>query len=130
MQVVAAVIMGLDGKMLITQRGKGMQFSGMWEFPGGKVDEGEDLVTALKREIMEELSVNIDVDRKVLGWAYTYPFAAINFFAFSAKIRDGELKLTEHMDFKWVEIKDLSGYDWTPADVALVKWLEGNHENI
>ncbi|MFH1223723.1 MAG: (deoxy)nucleoside triphosphate pyrophosphohydrolase [Pseudomonadota bacterium] len=125
MQVVAAVIKDAEGKVLITQRGKGMDFEGKWEFPGGKVDNGEDLVAALKREISEELNVEIEVGRKLMDWIYKYPFAAINFFAFSAEITKGEVTLTEHMDMKWIEISLLSDYDWVPADVELVKGLVG-----
>ena len=122
--VVAAVITDSNGRILVTQRGEGMDFTGKWEFPGGKVNKGEDLKTALKREIYEELQLHIEVNKKLLTWRYNYPFANVNFTAFSSSVVDGELKLMEHMDFKWLAtVKELETLDWVPADRELVTFL-------
>ena len=122
--VVAAVITDDSGRMLVTQRGTGMRFTGKWEFPGGKVEEGESLESALKREILEELMLKIDIKEQILKWQYSYPFAIIDFTAYRATVSSGELKLVEHMSSKWVRPgSELSRLDWVPADLKLVAFL-------
>ncbi|MCX6112428.1 MAG: (deoxy)nucleoside triphosphate pyrophosphohydrolase [Proteobacteria bacterium] len=122
--VVAAVITDNIGRILVTQRGEGMDFTGKWEFPGGKVNEGEGLRTALKREIREELMLDIEISEEVLTWQYNYPFSNVKFTAFKATIKGGTLKLMEHMDFQWVQdVKALETLDWVPADKNLVAAL-------
>ncbi len=125
LEVVAGVIGSIDGKILIAQRGVGMHFEGKWEFPGGKVESGEDFKTALKREIMEELNIDICVGKKLHRWAYKYDFDEINFTAYSAHVCGGELKTLEHMDAKWISIEDLNNYELVPADVELADRLCG-----
>lgn len=122
--VVAAVIVDDKDRILITQRGVAMDFSGKWEFPGGKIKEGEKAEDALKREIKEELFLDIDVQKTLLKWVYIYPFAEVNFIAFKSKIIGGELTLLEHMAFKWIDnVTDLKDLDWVPADKELVDFL-------
>ena len=112
------------GRLLVAQRGEGMDFTGKWEFPGGKVKQGEDQKTALKREIFEELELKVELGKELLTWRYNYPFAVVNFTAFSASIIAGELKLVEHMAFKWLSgVKELETLDWVPADRELVNFL-------
>jgi len=125
MQVVAAVIRSTDGKILITQRGKGMSFEGKWEFPGGKVKEGELPTDALKREIEEELCLGIQVGQKELEWSHEYSFGKVDFIAYNSRVSSGVLQLVEHMDHKWESVENLSSYDWTQADIELVNKLCG-----
>ena len=122
--VVAAVITDKMGRILVTQRGKDMDFTGKWEFPGGKVEEGEDPPAALKREIFEELELHIEVGETLLTWRYVYSFSSVNFTAFSSIISGGELKLVEHMGVRWLRgVKELETLDWVPADRELVTFL-------
>ena len=125
MKVVAAVIRSKDGNILITQRGEGMSFTGKWEFPGGKINDGEDHKDALKREIQEELLLDIKVGEEALQWKFKYPFGIIEFIAFHSEIEKGELTLVEHMDAKWVRPSELVNYEWVPADYSLVNHLTG-----
>jgi 8-oxo-dGTP diphosphatase len=127
MEVVAAVIRSTDGKILITQRGKQMSFTGKWEFPGGKLKEGERPVDALKREILEELCLDIQVDQKILEWTYEYSFGKVSFIAYNSRVKEGVLQLVEHMDYRWETIENLKSYDWTPADLELVNKLSGGN---
>jgi mutator protein MutT len=127
MKVVAAVIKSKDGFVLITQRGKGMHFEGKWEFPGGKIEDGESPVEALKREIYEELGIHINVKEKVLEWSYEYPFGKVDFIAYNSEPNGGKLVLMEHMDSKWVNIHELKDFVWVPADVTLVDELVGGN---
>jgi 8-oxo-dGTP diphosphatase len=121
--VVAAVIIDDDGKILVTQRGKGMKFEGKWEFPGGKVHDGEEPKAALKREIQEELMLDIEVGEELLTWQYNYSFAQVNFTAFRARVTGGNLELVEHMASIWAKPEELESFDWVPADVELVSFL-------
>lgn len=125
MKVVAAVIRSPEGLILITQRGKGMSFEGKWEFPGGKIKDGEDHKEALKREIKEELTLDINVGEGALEWRYEYPFGTVDFFAFNSEVSSGTLTLIEHMDAKWVKPSELKSFDWVPADNSLVDHLIG-----
>jgi len=126
LKVVAAVIRDKDGRILITQRGPGMDFSGKWEFPGGKIKEGEDPKSALKREIAEELGLDINVGEKLLAWDYVYDFADIDFIAFDAKVIGGVFDLLEHQDAIWTDALSMDSYDWVPADRELVSKLSAN----
>lgn len=125
LEVVAGIISGNDGKILIAQRGKDMGFEGKWEFPGGKVKDGEEFRSALKREIKEELELDINVGEKVYQWTFEYDFGPINFTAYSAKIIGGTLNTLEHMDAKWVAPEELGNYEMVPADVELAGILKG-----
>ena len=102
-----------------------MSFTEKWEFPGGKVDDGETPEQALKREIQEELCLEIEINTKVLEWSHEYSFGKVDFVAYNSRVLGGTLELVEHMDAKWVGIKELLGYDWTPADIVLVNKLCG-----
>ncbi len=125
LKVVAAVINDKDGRVLITQRGPNMKFFGQWEFPGGKVEEGESLQAALQREIKEELGLDIEVGEELLSWKHVYDFAEIDFIAFSAIVKGGRLSLLEHQDARWAELAGIVDYDWVAADVKLVTRLLG-----
>ncbi len=125
LEVVAGIIASSDGKILIAQRGKGMGFEGKWEFPGGKVKDGEEFRSALKREIMEELELDINVGEQVYQWTYEYDFGPINFTAYSANVVGGILNTVEHMDAKWVRPVELGDYDMVPADIELAGILKG-----
>ena len=121
-KVVAAVIRDND-KIFATQRGFG-EFKGGWEFPGGKVESGETGEEALKREIFEELKVEIEVGDFVKTVEYDYPTFHLSMDCFFAKIISGEIVLTEHNDAKWLRKDELNSVEWLPADIELVKIVE------
>ncbi len=120
--VTCAVIIR-DGFILITQRGAGMDRAGKWEFPGGKVKNDESPEDCIRREIKEELSIDV----AVTGWLnpveFSYPDIRIRLIPCLAEITDGTIKLIEHSKYEWVKTVDMSSYDWSPADVAVVKQL-------
>ena len=121
-KVVAAVIRDND-KIFATQRGFG-EFKGGWEFPGGKVESGETGEEALKREIFEELKVEIEVGDFVKTVEYDYPTFHLSMDCYFAKIISGEIVLTEHNDAKWLRKDELNSVEWLPADIELVKIVE------
>ena len=123
MKVVAAVIKAeKNGEPIIfaTQRGYG-EFKDGWEFPGGKIQEGETPQEALKREIMEELDTEIEVGDLIHTIEYDYPEFHLSMDCFWCSIVKGDLVLKEHKAAKWLTIDSLDGVDWLPADSSLAK---------
>ena len=118
--VVAAVIRHGD-KIFATQRGYG-EFKDKWEFPGGKIELGEDPKEALVREIKEELATEIKVGDLIKTVETDYPSFHITMHVYWCDIVKGELTLLEHEAAKWVEINDKlpNAVDWLPADLEVV----------
>ena len=126
-RVVAAVIKAesVNGEPIIfaTQRGYG-EFKGGWEFPGGKIEDGETPQEALKREIMEELDTVIEVGELIHTVEYDYPAFHLSMDCFLASIVSGDLVLKEHEDARWLSMDELDDLEWLPADVELVERIE------
>lgn len=121
-QVVAAVIIQ-DEKVFATQRGYG-EFKDGWEFPGGKIEEGESPQEALIREIDEELNVSVSVGGLLDTVEYDYPTFHLSMKCYLCTIESGELVLKEHKNAKWLDKKQLYSVEWLPADISLIKKLE------
>ena len=123
-RVVAAVIKSVndDGKPIIfaTRRGYG-EFKGGWEFPGGKIEEGETPQEALKREIIEELDTEISVGGLIDTIEYDYPTFHLSMDCFWCKIVKGNLVLKEHEAGKWITKEQLNELGWLPADLQLIE---------
>ena len=122
--VTAAVIVN-DGKILCVQRGENKlkYISKKWEFPGGKVEVGEALEDTIKREIAEELHLHIAVREFLIQVNHQYPDFNLKMDTFICEIVGGELALTEHIDYKWLDKDELSALDWAAADVPIVEKL-------
>ena len=122
-RVVAAIIKAVNEKgeniIFATQRGYG-EFKGGWEFPGGKIEEGETPREALKREIMEELDTDIMVGDLIDTIEYDYPNFHLSMDCFLAEIVSGNLVLREHEAAKWLTKEKLDSVDWLPADITLI----------
>lgn len=118
-RVVAAVIKDKD-KIFATQRGYG-DFKGGWEFPGGKIEEGETPQEALKREIMEELDTEIEVGELIDTIEYDYPDFHLSMDCFWCEIVKGDLVLKEHEDARWLTKEQLGDVKWLPADITLIE---------
>lgn len=126
-RVVAAVIkaMNKDGKPIIfaTQRGYGDYKDG-WEFPGGKLEEGETPHEALKREILEELNTEISIGELIDSVEYDYPNFHLSMDCFWCEIVQGDLVLKEHQAAKWLSKEELYSVDWLAADITLVSKIK------
>ena len=120
-EVVAAIICDGD-KVFATQRGYG-EFEGWWEFPGGKIEPGEERVEALKREIGEELAVEIVVEELVCTVEYDYPAFHLTMHCYFCSIANGEVELLEHKSARWLRRDELNEVEWLPADVSVVNSL-------
>ena len=126
--VVAAVICDSfenTTKVFATARGYG-DFKGKWEFPGGKVEENETPQNALKREILEELNVEIFVGDLIEIIEYDYPTFHLSMGCFWCVITNGDITLLEAEDAKWLTKETLYSVDWLPADISLVKTIQNN----
>ena len=117
-RVVAAVIRQ-NGKIFATQRGYGEWKDG-WEFPGGKIETGETPEAALKREIQEELDTEISVKERIDTIEYDYPNFHLSMDCFWCEVIEGELKLLEAEDAKWLNKGELDSVQWLPADITLI----------
>ena len=121
--VVAVVIcdnINTPKKIFATQRGYG-EFKGGWEFPGGKVEEGETPQEALKREIMEELATEIKVGDYIKTVEYDYPKFHLSMQCFWCEVVSGNLELKEHEAARWLQKEQIYEVEWLPADVSLVE---------
>ena len=121
-RVVAAVIRKGD-KIFATQRGYG-ELKGGWEFPGGKIEDGETPEQALVREIKEELDTDINVRELIDTIEYDYPNFHLSMDCFWCEIVQGGLELKEHEAAKWLAKDELYGVDWLPADVGLIEKIK------
>lgn len=119
---VAAAIIIQDDKIFATQRGYG-EFKDGWEFPGGKVEEGETPQQALVREIREELDTEIEVGDLFDTVEYDYPTFHLSMDCFLCTVRSGNLVLKEHEAARWLTRDDLDSVEWLPADKDLIKKL-------
>jgi len=122
--VVAAIIF-YNERILCVQRGIGKYryISLKWEFPGGKVEQDETLESALKREIQEELEMEISVENEFLRVDYDYPDFNIRLISFICNSNDSTFKLTEHLNYKWLLREELKQLDWAEADKPIVELL-------
>ena len=120
-EVVAAIIRK-DDLIFATQRGYG-EFKDWWEFPGGKVEAGETPEEALKREIREELSTEINVDEFLCTVEYDYPAFHLTMHCYLCSLLTEALHLNEHEAARWLKLEDLDSVDWLPADLEVVETI-------
>lgn len=125
MKEVTAAIITKDNLILIAQRGKNEKLSGMWEFPGGKIEARETPQQCLKREIQEELNIEIEVGKFFGESDYTYPNGEIKLLAYFAIIVKGDIKLSVHDEVKWISVNEFDNFEFAPADIPLVEKLKG-----
>ena len=120
---VVAAILHRDGAYFATQRGYG-EFEGMWEFPGGKIEPGESCEVALKREIMEELGVDIAIENLLCTTEYDYPSFHLTMHCYLCSIASGDIELREHKSALWLTSDRLDDVAWLPADKEVIDKLK------
>ncbi|RNB53895.1 8-oxo-dGTP diphosphatase MutT [Brevibacillus gelatini] len=121
--VVGAVITNEEGKILCALRSQQMSLPGMWEFPGGKIEQGETPEETLVREIEEELGCKIKVGEFITDDVYEYPTVAVRLITYFAKVISGTPVPKEHEKLEWVGHEDLMKLEWAPADLPTIRKL-------
>jgi 8-oxo-dGTP diphosphatase len=122
-EFAAALIQDAEGRYLITQRRRGSHLEGLWEFPGGKRDSGEDLAACLQRELTEELGGRFTVGEPVDTIRWEYPDRTIVLHFYRCRLESGAIEPRESQAMAWVAPPDLSRYDFPPADRELITRL-------
>lgn len=122
-EVVAALIWQND-RFMICQRPAHKARGLLWEFVGGKVESGESKAEALIRECREELDVTVSVRDIFTELTHVYPDLTVHLTLFNAEIAEGEPKLLEHNDLKWITISEIENYDFCPADEEILALLK------
>ena len=123
-QVTCAIIT-IQNKILAVQRSSRMSQPMKWEFPGWKIEEGETEVDCIKREIEEELNIQIEVVERLTPSLFSYPTFNIELIPFTSNYVSGELKLKEHHQYLLLDKFELDSLDWAEADVAIVEEVMG-----
>ncbi len=127
-EVVAAIIEH-DNKILCMQRNKSkfVYTSYKFEFPGGKIEAGEENHEALERELREEMDMDINISEKdfFMTVNHTYPDFSITMHTYLCKLEHPKFVMKEHVDAKWMVVEDLFSLDWAEADKPIVKRLQG-----
>ena len=121
-EVAAAIIID-HGKIFATQRGYG-EFKDGWEFPGGKIEQGETPRQAVIREVREELDMEIEVGELFDTVEYDYPNFHLTMYCFICTVKSGDLVLKEHEAAKWLTRETLDSVEWLPADIELIEKLK------
>ena len=129
MDVVAAII-ARGESVLICQRKAGQQYAGKWEFPGGKVEAGEELKAALARELQEELGIIASIGDQIAQYEYAYPGQSpVQLFFYRVNQFVGEPRNLIFQQIRWEKIEHLTRYDFLDGDVEFVKRLAGRPPN-
>ncbi|WP_309120026.1 (deoxy)nucleoside triphosphate pyrophosphohydrolase [Paenibacillus sp.] len=123
-EVVGAVIRDARGDVLCALRSDRMSMSGLWEFPGGKIEPGEAPEDALIREIREELGVEVEVGALIADHTHQYETVVVRLITYFAAIARGDVLVAkEHERLEWRSVEELSSLTWAPADVPTVEAL-------
>lgn len=121
---VAAAFISKDGAFLICKRPLFKQHGGLWEFPGGKREPDESLSDTVIRECREELDITVALLKVMAKVTYDYPDITVSLSLFKAFIAEGEIKLKEHTDSRWITRDEIPLYDFCPADKKLLEIYE------
>ena len=123
LEVVAALIWR-NGKFLICQRHKDKKRALLWEFVGGKVEQGETREQALVRECREELAIAVEVNDVFCEVTHVYPDVTVHLTLFNAQIVTGEPQMLEHNDMTWITPSEIDNYEFCPADVDILEKIK------
>ncbi len=121
---VAAAVFIEGGRVFCAQRGGGGELALHWEFPGGKVEEGEEATATIVREIEEELATKVEVVRYLMSVDHTYQTFSLTLIAYQCRIVEGDLLLKEHLAKRWLSLEELYSVKWAAADLPIVALVE------
>jgi len=121
---VTAAVICKNGRLLIAQRPTGGMLGGLWEFPGGKVERGETLEECLRREILEELGIEIEVSQPVTQVKHTYTHFRITLHAFVCRLKKGRPRAIKVADWRWVRLDELDDFAFAVTDRKIIQVLQ------
>lgn len=122
-EVAAAIIHNEEGQILIARRRQGKSQAGLWEFPGGKIEQDESIADCLQRELQEEMGITILPYESFGMNEHNYGSVQIRLFAWRAVFQGGIIELVDHDKYKWVFPDELSQFAFAPADIPFVERL-------
>ena len=122
-KVVCGIISNSEGKIFIARRKEGKTMGGKWEFPGGKLEQGETEQACLQRELLEELGMQVKVGEKLGENEHHYTDFSIRLIAYQCEFISATYALTDHDAYEWVEVKVLSSFDLANADIPLLELI-------
>jgi 8-oxo-dGTP diphosphatase len=117
---VTCAIIKVENKILVAQRSEKMKLPLKWEFPGGKLEDNEDEIECIKREVKEEINIEIEVLKRLSNSIYDYETFKINLIPFIATYVSGEIILAEHKEYKLLDKSELLNLDWAEADLPIL----------
>ena len=120
---VTAAIIIRDNLILAARKRAGLHLAGYWEFPGGKLEEGEDPCECLARELEEELGIRCEVGEFLAESVFAYPGKTVRLLGYLTRHTGGEFRLSDHDELRWLEVHELKTLQWAPADIPLVDAL-------
>lgn len=123
---VAAAVILKDNKVFAARRRKGAHLSGYWEFPGGKLEDGETPEQCLARELKEELNINVRIGPYIGESVFDYGIKIIRLIAYEVEHLSGAIELVDHDEMRWLSFNELSAVKWAPADIPLVEQLKNS----
>lgn len=118
--VTCAIILFQD-KIFVAQRSEKMKLPLKWEFPGGKLEENESEIECIRREIKEEINVEIEIVKKITNSIYDYGTFKLNLIPYVVKYKSGDIKLSEHREYRLLNKTELLTLDWAEADIPIVE---------
>ena len=122
--VVAAALIDKDGRVLLAQRPPNKSMAGLWEVPGGKVEDGENPEDALIRELNEELQMQVNVTEYFGSSIYDYESFSVELIAYKCNLKKWNLYLTDHDLYEWVHPVEILNYKLSPADIPLAQKIK------
>lgn len=120
---VTAAIIKKDDKFLIARRSPNKHLAGFWEFPGGKIEDGETPENCLKRELQEELNIQVTIKGFFMENEHHYGDRIIVLKAYLCELLTGEITLKDHDQFAWIDLDEFNNYNFAPADIPFIKAL-------
>ena len=126
---VTAAIIESGNKILIAQRkAKDSLFGGLWEFPGGKIEDGETPEECMARELKEELEIEVEVGTLITSNKHRYPNGIFELLVYKVEHISGNFVLNDHDEVKWITIDEISKFDFPPANTPIINYLKNSYE--
>ena len=124
-RVTAGVVIRADGRILAARRPEGDRLAGLWEFPGGKLEPGETPEGCLKRELLEELGLEVRVERLLTTVVHDYPELTVELLVHLCRTEGEPNRLEAHSETRWLRSSELGTLEWAPADLPVLPLLTG-----